>query len=177
MGQNKKQLSKKDEFSEEEIERFHRAAEQHNISEIESLKSELDAVFTGVLNSEISELEQISKFTESVKQKLKKHYEKIFPKRCNSCGTIYHTREMFLEATQRLKTQDTVFDEIGLQEYRNCPCGSTLIVWTRDRRDNSEYGAARRILFEECLQKLRKLSSEPDDKIKNILRKIFTAMS
>ena len=113
-----------------------------------------------------SELQRISEFTESVASKLKKHYSKIFPKRCNSCGTIYHNREEFWNATMGLRTHDTVFDEIGLQEYRNCPCGSTLIVWTQDRRDNSEYGQLRRNLFDNCFEKLQSISEDSDDEIR-----------
>lgn len=164
-------------LTDEEIDKYHKAAEKGNIAAIEILRSELDTIYSGVLNSEISELERISEFTESVAQKLQNHYAEIFPKRCNSCGEIYQTREDFIRATHGLKTIDTVFDEIGLQEYRNCPCGSTLIVWTRDRRDSSEYGKARRKLFNDCVQKLKTLTDEDEKTIQAKLRTIFSAMS
>lgn len=161
----------------DEIDRVHKAAESGNIAEMEALRKEIDAAFTGMLSSELGELERISSFTEKVKEKLTKHYSKIFPKKCNSCGTIYATREDFIAATHSLSTEDTIFDEIGLQEYRNCPCGSTLIVWTRDRRDNSDYGKLRRQLFDDCLQKIKKISHEPEEQIITRLRKVFSALS
>ena len=165
------------ELDEESIEEAHKAAESGNVFEIEELKRELDQAFAGILNSEITELERLSSFTENVQEKMSKHYAKIFPKRCNSCGTIYHSREEFLKATNSMATTDTVFDEIGLQEYRNCPCGSTLILWTRDRRDNSEYGRGRRELFDYCLRKLSKVTGQPEEDLVELLRKVFSAIS
>lgn len=141
------------------------------------LGRELDLEFAPLINSELTELERISQFTESVTKKLSMHYARIFPKKCNTCGTIYASREAFLQATQELRKPSTVFDEAGLQEYRNCPCGSTLILLSKDRRDNTAYGIARRKLYNECLTKLRKLSTESEETIEGRLRNIFAIIS
>mgnify|MGYP003332345132 CR=1 FL=1 len=150
---------------------------EERASQIKTIRKELDHEFSSLLNDEISELEKISIFAESVEKKLKKHYSHIFPKKCNTCGTVFDSLETYLKETKRLKKTTTVFDEIGLQEYRNCHCGSTLVVWTQERRDVTSYGKSRRKLFDECMEKLSKISSLPEDDLKNKLRKIFSSLA
>ncbi len=147
------------------------------IENISKIIEELDHEFSQFLGAEMSQLQAISAFAQSVAKKLEKHYAHIFPKKCNNCGTIYETREQYLRDTQRLAKTTTIFDVIGLQEYRNCACGSTLIVWTQDRRDNTEYGVARRRLFDECLQKMKKISNESDAVLREKLREIFSSLA
>lgn len=150
---------------------------QEKAENIQRIINELDSEFNQLLGDEMTELQKISAFAESVTKKLIRHYSHVFPKKCNNCGTIYETREQYLEATVRLNKTTTVFDVIGLQEYRNCPCGSTLIVWTQDRRDNTEYGVARRKLFDECLEKMKKISKDSEDVLRAKLRKIFSSIA
>lgn len=148
------------------------------IAQLLEIIERLDQEFTLLLEEELSELELISRFTDSVEEKLKAHYAPLFPKKCNNCGTIYESREAFIQATFRLAKVTTIFDEIGLQEYRNCPCGSTLIVWTnKDRRDNSDYGRVRRELFDKCLTKLIQMSGRSEEEMEAKLRKIFSCLS
>lgn len=146
-------------------------------SQIQSIINELDTEFVSLIGDEMTSLEKISVFSESVKSKLRKHYSHIFPKKCNNCNRVYHTREEYLRDTERLQKTTTVFDEVGLQEYRNCFCGSTLIVWTSDRRDLSKYGVARRKLFDECLAKLKQISDGPETELRDKLREIFSSLS
>ncbi len=150
---------------------------QERIENILKIINELDAEFTNLLGAEMSQLQAISAFAQSVQKKLERHYAHVFPKKCNNCGKIYETREEYLRDTERLARTTTIFDVIGLQEYRNCACGSTLIVWTQDRRDNTEYGVARRRLFDECLVKMQKISGESEEEIREKLRKIFSSLA
>ena len=63
---------------------------QSRAEEIKEIRKELDAEFLKLLGEkEVSELEVISLFSESVKKKLANHYSDIFPKKCN----IFSQRE------------------------------------------------------------------------------------
>ena len=134
------------------------------------------------LKEELTILEQINKFTDSVKQRLNAIYDEKFPKKCNTCGRIYNSREDFLRETQALKKGDVIFDKEAktdqrLQEYRNCICGSTLVIVAGDRRDNTPFGKARRELFDVCVAKLKEVTLEDDAKVRERVRKIFQAFA
>lgn len=151
---------------------------QLRAEEISRIRKELDEEFLKLLGEdEISELEKISLFSASVKKKLEKHYADIFPKKCNNCKRVYQTLEEYNRETKTLRRNTTVFDSIGLQEYRNCICGSTLIVWTQERRDITEYGLARRKLFDECFDKIKKMALANEAEALEKLRVIFTSFS
>lgn len=83
-----------------------------------------------------------------------------FPKSCASCGKIYYTLEQFLEETQRIRNSSGLIssinerDNIVVEVYRNCSCGSTLMDLCHDRRDTSAAGLKRRELFESLQKKL-----------------------
>ena len=141
----------------------------------ERLLAELTAEADSLLSSELDALEKIAALTESVASKLTALYQAKFPKACATCGRIYETREQYLKATMSLgKTQ---VNKMGVQEYRNCECGSTLMVWTKERRDNSPFGARRRELFDACFDKIKSVSTEPEDLIRNRLRQLFQDVS
>jgi len=157
-------------------------------SQLRTIRKELDGEFLNILSNELSSLEQISGFLESVEQKLEKHYASAFPKKCRTCGKVYNSKDEYISETESVrKNNGVVFDEVGLQEFRNCTCGSTLVVWTKDRRDLTSYGVERRQLFDECLKKLTdiwltsKKQSEPlpgygilsEKSIRAILRDLF----
>lgn len=85
--------------------------------------------------------------------------ESAFPKKCANCGRIYNTAEEFLAETVAISEQKSGLkqsiddDEVTVivEAYRNCPCGSTLMDFFGDRRDESEAGRARRARFGELL--------------------------
>ena len=150
------------------------------LEQLKSLRHELDVEFVKLIGeSNLTDLEVISSFTDSVKKKLAGHYKNIFPKKCNTCNKVYNDIKEYKKETEALNLKSTVYDEIGLQEYRNCVCGSTLIVWTKDeRRDVTSYGQARRALFDECLKKLIQLSPDKDPKeVEDSLRNVFSKYS
>ena len=58
--------------------------------------------------------------------------EKIFPKRCNTCGKIYQS---FPEYIHRTEPEDHCLEDyrelregFGTMQYRKCYCGSTLTI-------------------------------------------------
>ena len=135
---------------------------------------ELGAEFKDLLNKEMMSLEKISLFTGSIEKKLTALYDQKFPKKCNNCGRIYETMDQYAQETLRLRGKDTLFNASGVQMYRNCVCSSTLLVWTKeDRRDTSEFGNLRRQLFDTCLAKLKELSDEDENSLKEKLRIVF----
>ncbi len=92
--------------------------------------------------------------------------DKIFPKTCAKCGTVYESLADFISQT------DDLPDSTGLQYfgegqnstalYRNCACQSTLIVLCNNRRDETDRGIKRREVFERLYQMLLKVN--PDSK-------------
>lgn len=94
---------------------------------------------------------------------LKALAESTFPKRCGNCGRIFETAQQFLSETSDITTSRSGLkgfeDDDGafvVEVFRNCPCGSTLMDFFGDRRDNTEAGNRRRKRFEELLDFLDK---------------------
>ena len=92
---------------------------------------------------------------------LKELAESAFPKKCNSCGRTYKNAEEFFAATHDVKQQASglkaaEYDDgrVIVESFRNCACGSTLLVYFNDRRDMSPRGLQRRKLFGELLDQL-----------------------
>jgi hypothetical protein len=92
---------------------------------------------------------------------LKALAESAFPKRCTSCGKTFETAEQFIEETRTIRPDITGLkqswddDDVTIVEvYRNCTCGSTLMDFFSDRRDVSDVGAHRRVLFDQLLPAL-----------------------
>jgi len=143
----------------------------------EQLSRQLDEEMRGMLDSEMDALNQIARLCESIDAKLALLFGHKFPKSCATCGKVYETRDEYLKDTSSLSGKSATASAHGVQEYRNCACGSTLMVWTKDRRDNSEFGHARRALFDDCLTKLRAVSGEAEPVLRDKLRQIFRRAS
>lgn len=86
-----------------------------------------------------------------------------FPKHCACCGRIYRTEEEYFRETRSLRDGRTGLkhaeddDAASMVElYRNCVCGSTLMAYFSDRRDQSPAGLKRRQLFDELRAFLEK---------------------
>jgi hypothetical protein len=90
------------------------------------------------------------------------HFERIFPKSCNTCGQGFINRLDYLSKTLALANGGTLIDKNGVQEFRNCGCGSTLLVLVPDSRDHSSLGLQRRQLFERCVKKIQENHSVKD---------------
>jgi hypothetical protein len=62
---------------------------------------------------------------------------RLFPKKCKTCGKEYGSFPEYIHGTHPVKhcLEDCrgMSDAIGTMQYRNCPCGSTLIInFTKD---------------------------------------------
>lgn len=84
-----------------------------------------------------------------------------FPKRCAHCGRVYRNSEEFLTATQPirpdcsgLKQSRDDDDQMIVDLFRNCVCGSTLLESFHNRRNLSKDGIMRRMLFQEMVGKM-----------------------
>ena len=103
-----------------------------------------------------------------------------FPKRCRTCGRIYHSVDEFIAETRLLKS-----DHSGLQSsekedgtlivelFRNCPCGSTLMDVFNSRRDISENGIKRRNDFDKLMATVEKQYNVDSETARNELLKII----
>jgi DNA-directed RNA polymerase subunit N (RpoN/RPB10) len=83
-----------------------------------------------------------------------------FPKQCRSCGKVYADEKQFLAETSaaahvpsdiRSVHDDESEQNVYLEVFRNCTCGSTLMELFHSRRDLSEQGLTRRQLFDSML--------------------------
>lgn len=83
-----------------------------------------------------------------------------FPKVCPACSRTYSNYSEFLERTAPSDMAQSAVEyekedhskNVGI--FRNCPCGSTLMILRNDRRDTSEAGEKRRQIFGAMLDKL-----------------------
>lgn len=85
--------------------------------------------------------------------------ESAFPKQCPTCGLAFATAEEFLHATVQISNNRSGLkqsydddDRPIVELFRNCPCGSTLMDFFTDRRDQSEAGLRRRQRFGELVE-------------------------
>lgn len=88
--------------------------------------------------------------------------DSAFPKQCGTCGRVYQSpKDFFRDAqapSQSSGLKESVDDDDAsiVELYRNCKCGSTLMDFFMDRRDQSEQGLKRRALFGKLLDSLEK---------------------
>ena len=87
---------------------------------------------------------------------LKALADSAFPKVCANCGRTYQSAEDFLSQTQGLGSNKSGLkqswddnDTSIVEVFRNCVCGSTLMDFFSNRRDNSAEGLKRRQKFSE----------------------------
>ena len=135
--------------------------------------------FSGLLTAELSELEKLSVIGKQVEQKLTAIYREKFPKTCNTCERVFATREEYLEATNPTEKHGIRWDDFidKVQEYRNCTCGSTLVIMVPDRRDMSPFGIERRRLFSEFVGKIVQLPGQEQVVVEGQVRVIFRQLA
>lgn len=131
------------------------------------------------MHGELSALENLAALCEQVEQKLSVLYRDKFPKTCRTCGKVFHTREDYVLAANSADKHVVQFNaQINkVQEYRNCVCGSTLMIMVPDRRDMSEFGIERRRLFVQFVDKVVEISGEERSLIEQRIREIFRRLS
>lgn len=101
----------------------------------------------------------IPEWNDSFFRDLRALAESAFPKHCATCGRVFTTAEEFLRATvpinaakSGLKQAYDDDDRPIVELFRNCPCGSTLMDFFTDRRDQSEASIKRREHFSVLLE-------------------------
>lgn len=86
---------------------------------------------------------------------LKSIVDTAFPKKCPMCKKIYNNEKDFINETSKINGQSGLKqsyddnDRTIIELYRNCSCGSTLMNFFGDRRENNEAGEKRRAEFGE----------------------------
>lgn len=83
----------------------------------------------------------------------------VFPKICRSCNKQYGSFEEYVSQTTDVNgsgglaeyPEDDKSSKVGV--FRNCECGSTLLVVCFCRRDESEEGEMRRRNFDHMLDR------------------------
>lgn len=102
-----------------------------------------------------------------------------FPKRCANCGRIYPDEASYLHetlpvsaASSGLKSSEDDDGSTIVELFRNCPCGSTLLDFFSDRRDDSAAGERRRARFGQLLTYLVESGLAPDE-ARRELRKVM----
>ncbi|CAA0098237.1 Uncharacterised protein [BD1-7 clade bacterium] len=69
------------------------------------------------------------------------HQGESFPKSCSCCRATYRDVDAFFKNTRPSGTHQTGLrqasddDGVIVEAYRNCACGSTLLVFFEDRRE------------------------------------------
>ncbi len=89
---------------------------------------------------------------------LQERLKSNFPKACKKCGKAYQSFEEFFYDTDAINQGTVCYPMLGAEFYlhRNCraPCDSTLVVVFNDRRDDTDLGGERRVIFQTCMDKL-----------------------
>lgn len=100
-----------------------------------------------------------------------------FPKRCRNCGREFASEADYFHQTQAIRPEITGLkaaydDEDGplVEVFRNCVCGSTLLVNCASRRDDSPAGHSRRRLFSDLLEYLARHGVERAPARRELLR-------
>lgn len=102
--------------------------------------------------------------------------ESLFPKTCRVCGRRYRSLDDFVEQTLQIQDSSglTCFDVAGKKLcvglFRNCVCGSTLLVPCAERRDESPAAARRRREFGRMLDWLRERGMDTATARRELLR-------
>ena len=129
--------------------------------------------FEEILKTEISQLRNILKRSPSFTTE--QLFSDRFPKTCTSCNKVFENRSSYLKSTTPASAGSLLFSEYGLQEYRNCTCGTTMSIWGQedDRRDITKDGALKRAIFTNCMDKLSSRGLGTEELLIKSLRKLF----
>lgn len=93
----------------------------------------------------------------------------VFPKVCGSCSRKYPDLKSFMEGTKPVPSSSGLAEFPADQDaksvgvFRNCECGSTMLISCSDRRDMSEAGEERRRYFDKVLDLLVQMGVEREE--------------
>jgi tRNA G37 N-methylase Trm5 len=106
-----------------------------------------------------------------------------FPKKCPSCGAIYENEEDFIAKTKELgnstglkQSKDDNSEEM-VELFRNCICGSTLMNYFQNRRDQSERGKKRRETFDKVMKILQEKGVSEGHARQELLKVVYGGKS
>jgi hypothetical protein len=136
-------------------------------------------VMAGEWGISLDRLKELQSKAHQIETRLNTLYAEKFPKKCNSCDRVYHNREEYLAATAPTGERHVRFEPKveKVQEFRNCVCGSTLLIMLPERRDMSEFGHERRAIFDQMVVLLKELKDIDTEEAKIIVRKIFRTLA
>lgn len=113
-------------------------------------------------------------------------FSHLFPITCGHCQKAYPSRQFYLAETRSFESENPstasstpsplIFCDGSICEERICSCGETLTmeISAEDQRDGSYLGTLKRVLFDNCLQKLSETHSSGKEKqLKELLRYFF----
>jgi len=104
-------------------------------------------------------------------------YASTFPKKCNNCHKVYQDRNAYMAETLPLNPKHvdsgTIEDQGRIIEYRNCHCGSSLVIVTPCRRDLTPFGIQCRDYFDMCVERFIEESQIPPEEAIGLTRVIF----
>ena len=92
-----------------------------------------------------------------------------FPKVCSQCGKTYRNENEFFSQTSPATVHDRTTrtlqgyahdNDVYLEIFRHCACGSPLMELFHCARDNSQHGVARRQAFESALNQLEQFGMQ-----------------
>jgi hypothetical protein len=140
---------------------------------INQVKGDLETDMAKILAKELSHLELMSQLCQRIEEKLDFIYSAKFPKTCDNCGRCYDTREVYLAETTLKVAEGDDHTRGQFVEYRYCVCSAVLVVLSDDRRDHTDFGVARRQLFDLCVDKLMQAAQIEKDSGVDMVRVIF----
>lgn len=118
--------------------------------------------------------------SEALFRGLKSLSRTAFPKKCPTCGRVYDNEQQYISATQAIRPAKSglkeSFDDDDnqiVELYRNCVCGSTLMEFFGDRRDNTPNGVKRREIFGKLLDLLVAEGIEREVARQELLKKLY----
>lgn len=130
-----------------------------------------------ILGKELVSLKSLTPYLDDMEQKMAVLYANKFPKKCNTCDKIFSNREEYIAGTRKVTTPTSpggsVLNNQGVLEFRNCKCGSTLLILLANRRDESEFGIKRREIFAECVEKVVSEGVATRERAHIIVRELF----
>lgn len=126
-----------------------------HVRKLEPGELEWESLALGHVQAELEEFVEISMTLARSFGFLDSRVKSEFPKPCRKCGKTYESFAQFYYETEEIESGTVNYPSIGAEFYlhRNCrgECGSTLVVVFNDRRDDSELGNQRRLVFQKSL--------------------------
>lgn len=95
-----------------------------------------------------------------------------YPRKCSCCDKVFPDRETYLNETELLPTG--IYSETKkhfILEYRNCACGSTIVISMSNVRDETEEGIQNRQEFQKNMEKLMATGLSPEEAREQLLQK------